>query len=797
MDLSFQIDQGGKTTTNCELPTTNWNNQSDDLDCYLMMDPAIVEGVEAALGLEAFRRALKDHPTAEQLVIHREGGMIFIRPQITTTSDYAKNRSDNLDIGETLKSLVPSKIANDNNLFPNNLIESKDSLTSFPLTAEGLREILDRVDKEDRTKTSGGGFFGKLWGKRTETSSRENGSNITVPNIPCPDSEEVSCLDDCKYSGNSSVKCDRRSTSHQSDFSNINQPITSKQQEVTAIRPTDRIVIEMGGYWGDELAPSHFESSDNQIDKYLRNEICNNIYTQCLAEVASSSLKDRGIAEGTLLPSQENAQEATEWAAAKEAAVFYKELAEIDYERAQKATAEAEKAVIEAKKTKNNAEKAYKKAQGIDQAEAQAHIDYQQALLDYSDSDYKAKKLNEELALTKRETAIAQLKVIKVRNTTQHLTAKTEFDNAIEKEKKACFAVEKFQENVDVKAQRVRDMKMLLTIRQEYPEVGSSSVDIDPERRDEAERGAQERARQEKREWMAEKAKASFEKELAEIKLTSVRKETEVAERDVREAKQIAAQAKQVVLGSSDSLNHSRNVRARIYANMLYTEARASYATHDYEVKKLIEKLALVNLKKAIARQQVIAVRNTAQSAAAESEYDMILAEEKNAYEAVAKAKNNFGKQADDLERRKALLAIQDQDGKVALNVELSELESRLDTLRRGIVNPPQEENDDSSDVIMRANNGLDYEKDMMKRKSDEYHDKAKAAKLAEKEYASQHWSIASTNARIYAEFIEENSDVWDNDRKWNELLKGRNNVYKAVKAAEAYPGSWKGYLWP
>ena len=131
------------------------------------------------------------------------------------------------------------------------------------------------------------------------------------------------------------------------------------------------------------------------------------------------------------------------------------------------------------------------------------------------------------------------------------------------------------------------------------------------------------------------------------------------------------------------------------------------------------------------------------------------------------------------------------------LNAEFSELEERLDTLRRGSVNPPQEENDNPSDVIMRANSGLNYEKNMMKRKSDEYHDNAKAAKLAEKEYTSQHWSVASTNARIYAEFIEENFDVWDNDGKWNELLKGRNNVYKAVKAAETYPGSWKGYLWP
>src|SRR3990167_3308722 len=42
-DLSFQIDQGVKSTTNYEPPITNCSNQGDDLDYYLMMNSSTVE----------------------------------------------------------------------------------------------------------------------------------------------------------------------------------------------------------------------------------------------------------------------------------------------------------------------------------------------------------------------------------------------------------------------------------------------------------------------------------------------------------------------------------------------------------------------------------------------------------------------------------------------------------------------------------------------------------------------------------------------------------------------------------
>src|SRR3990167_7392674 len=46
VDLSFQIDRGGKTTTNCELRTTNCDSLGQDLSCHLMMDPAELKNIE-------------------------------------------------------------------------------------------------------------------------------------------------------------------------------------------------------------------------------------------------------------------------------------------------------------------------------------------------------------------------------------------------------------------------------------------------------------------------------------------------------------------------------------------------------------------------------------------------------------------------------------------------------------------------------------------------------------------------------------------------------------------------------
>src|SRR3990167_6215242 len=40
LTLEDQIKQGTKTTTNCQLPTANCNNQGDNLDCHLMMNPS-------------------------------------------------------------------------------------------------------------------------------------------------------------------------------------------------------------------------------------------------------------------------------------------------------------------------------------------------------------------------------------------------------------------------------------------------------------------------------------------------------------------------------------------------------------------------------------------------------------------------------------------------------------------------------------------------------------------------------------------------------------------------------------
>ena len=65
---------------------------------FAQMDPALVEGVERALGLEEFRQALESHPTAERSVIHREGDVVAIQPQeavlnTTRAIEYSKNQA--------------------------------------------------------------------------------------------------------------------------------------------------------------------------------------------------------------------------------------------------------------------------------------------------------------------------------------------------------------------------------------------------------------------------------------------------------------------------------------------------------------------------------------------------------------------------------------------------------------------------------------------------------------------------------------------------------------------------------
>ncbi|HLB33480.1 MAG TPA: hypothetical protein VJK54_04525 [Chthoniobacterales bacterium] len=49
----YQTNQGGEIATNYELRTTNYNNQGEDLDCYLMMDPEEISLAEDILGFSS------------------------------------------------------------------------------------------------------------------------------------------------------------------------------------------------------------------------------------------------------------------------------------------------------------------------------------------------------------------------------------------------------------------------------------------------------------------------------------------------------------------------------------------------------------------------------------------------------------------------------------------------------------------------------------------------------------------------------------------------------------------------
>ncbi|HLB33293.1 MAG TPA: hypothetical protein VJK54_03555 [Chthoniobacterales bacterium] len=77
VDLSFQIDRGGKTTTNCELRTTNCDNLGQDLSCHLMMDPAelknIEEGVDALRGVITTKRTVAEGEVAEASSVRARG----------------------------------------------------------------------------------------------------------------------------------------------------------------------------------------------------------------------------------------------------------------------------------------------------------------------------------------------------------------------------------------------------------------------------------------------------------------------------------------------------------------------------------------------------------------------------------------------------------------------------------------------------------------------------------------------------------------------------------------------------
>src|SRR3990167_1163440 len=100
--LENQICLGADVTTNYELQTTNCNNQGDDLDCYMTMDPAelkpLEEGVENLRGVFGLSG---ESATSSQVVVNpaaslhssvESGCKYSVNPSV----EYAKGSTDKI-----------------------------------------------------------------------------------------------------------------------------------------------------------------------------------------------------------------------------------------------------------------------------------------------------------------------------------------------------------------------------------------------------------------------------------------------------------------------------------------------------------------------------------------------------------------------------------------------------------------------------------------------------------------------------------------------------------------------------
>ena len=156
----------------------------------------------------------------------------------------------------------------------------------------------------------------------------------------------------------------------------------------------------------EDNADPDLESEDTQpmgseVSKYLKKEIINNIYTECLAEVAKLLLGGNVTAESI-------SKEEAEWAAAAQAAEYSKGKIERAFEKAEREIDEAKSTSDEAKRNVRELEKAPKPASATEQAIAAANLAYEKAYAAYAASGYKAKKLVGELA----EAGVVKIMII-------------------------------------------------------------------------------------------------------------------------------------------------------------------------------------------------------------------------------------------------------------------------------------------------------------------------------------------------------------------------------------------------
>ncbi|HLB32979.1 MAG TPA: hypothetical protein VJK54_01970 [Chthoniobacterales bacterium] len=117
--LENQICLGADVTTNYELQTTNCNNQGDDLDCYMTMDPAelkpLEEGVENLRGVFGLSG---ESATSSQVVVNpaaslhssvESGCKYSVNPSVEYAKGSTDNQSDSSNLNQPIAySLQPT-----------------------------------------------------------------------------------------------------------------------------------------------------------------------------------------------------------------------------------------------------------------------------------------------------------------------------------------------------------------------------------------------------------------------------------------------------------------------------------------------------------------------------------------------------------------------------------------------------------------------------------------------------------------------------------------------------------------
>ncbi|HLB33339.1 MAG TPA: hypothetical protein VJK54_03785, partial [Chthoniobacterales bacterium] len=217
-----------------------------------------------------------------------------------------------------------------------------------------------------------------------------------------------------------------------------------KSQPTGRLKSTGDTSEEEDGDADPDLESEETSPKSGEVNKYLKNEIINNIYTECLAEVAKLTQNGRATTENI-------SKETDEWAAAEKAALHSKGQAERRLGKALRKTEEARLLAEEAKRSAKEAARVLLQGSAAEQALITATVNYEKARAAYTAADYESKRLVGLLAEAQLETADDVLHAISVRNTGQQAAAEAELTEAKEAEMAAYQAIERVKADVEAK----------------------------------------------------------------------------------------------------------------------------------------------------------------------------------------------------------------------------------------------------------------------------------------------------------------------------------------------------------